>query len=383
MTRVLHAITPGDHFSPRTGSAIPTVVHGLATAAQRDHIPPAFHHSVLVGASTYPQRYESAPAILYPEAQGPTRNERLADVVRGRVGLSRRATARYWAPLASAVAGDPSAVVVAHNAPILPSLLRDSPHRVVLYAHNDLFRTFGRSEAGILLDPVAAIVCVSENLVERTRAQLPRRLHDRVVAVGNGVDAQQFAPRNTIEPRDRLRILFVGRVVAEKGPDVLLEAAASLAGQDVEILVVGSYGFDPKAPLSPYERDLRALADRSPVPVQFLPFVPRSDLPALLAEADILVVPSRWAEPSGLTVGEGMASGLAVIASDVGGIPEVLGDAGILVPPGDPRALAAALADLVADRAELNALRSRARARAVSRDWSWSWSALKRVLVEL
>ena len=61
------------------------------------------------------------------------------------------------------------------------------------------------------------------------------------------------------------------------------------------------------------------LADGLRPNVKFVPFVDRSALPSLLRTADVLVVPSRWAEPSGLTVGEGLATGLPVIASLVGG----------------------------------------------------------------
>ncbi len=81
----------------------------------------------------------------------------------------------------------------------------------------------------------------------------------------------------------------------------------------------------------------------------FQPFVDRDALPPLLRTADVLVVPSRWAEPSGLTVGEGLATGLPIIASRVGGIPEVLGSAGILVEPDDAAGLSAALRRLADD----------------------------------
>jgi glycosyltransferase involved in cell wall biosynthesis len=378
MTRIIHAITPGDHFSPRTGSAIPTVVHGLASASGQD---PAWEHAVLLDRSTYAPRYPSARVIEYTGASGPSAVERVADPLLARWGRPRRATERYWRPLAAALAHEEPAVVIAHNAPVLPSLVRESPHRVVLYAHNELFRTIGHAEARRLLDPVAAIVCVSEHLAVSTRSRLPATLHDRIHVVGNGVDTAQFPARSRDRADGPLRIVFLGRVVEEKGPDVLLEAAASLGRTDLEILVVGSYGFDPAAPLSPYESGLRALAARTGLAVTFQPFSPRAALPGLLADADVMVVPSRWPEPSGLTVGEGMSTGLVVVASRAGGIPEVLGDAGILVPPGDAIALAAALDRVASDPALRRDLGIRARTRAEQHDWAWSWSALKRVLV--
>ena len=116
-------------------------------------------------------------------------------MARGRLGLPRSAVARYYGPAVDAVMGRPPSVVLAHNAPVVPWLLRDSPHRVVLYAHNDLLRTFSRSESARMLGDVAAIVCVSESLADRTRRQLPEQLARRVHVVRNGVDARHVLAR--------------------------------------------------------------------------------------------------------------------------------------------------------------------------------------------
>ena len=177
--------------------------------------------------------------------------------------------------------------------------------------------------------------------------------------------------------------MFVGRMVALKGPDVLLAAAARLRRDDVEIVLVGSHGFDRDAPLTAYERRLRTLAAASGVPVSFEPFSQRERLADLLRTADIMVVPSRWQDPCPLTIGEGMASGLPVIASRVGGVPEVIGSAGILLSSDDPAALARSISEL-ADHPELRRRISiDARQRATDHDWSWAWSNLRGVLTGL
>jgi glycosyltransferase involved in cell wall biosynthesis len=146
------------------------------------------------------------------------------------------------------------------------------------------------------------------------------------------------------------------------------------------VVIVGRPGFAADAPLSGHERELRRLAEASGADVRFQTFVPRAELPALLRTADVFVVPSRWPDPSPLTVGEALATGLPVIASRIGGIPEAIGDAGILVPPDDPGALADALRGLIGDGARRAALVQAARARAEARDWSWSWRQLESVL---
>lgn len=390
MTDVFHVITPGDHFSPRTGSAIPTVVDGLAAAAVRDEAP--FRHFVVLDRTTMTPRYDSAAVIEYAGALVPTRRERAMDLARGRVGLSRTAVARYYEPVAEAIRTRAPAFVLAHNAPVLPWLLRDTGHRVVLYAHNDVLRTYTRRESARMLHSVAAIVCVSDSLAERTRASLPARLAERVRVVPNGIDCERFRPATdgerpaAITGDARLRVVFVGRMTAEKGPDVLIRAAERLGRPDLEVLLVGSRGFARDAPLSPYEQELRRLAGEataaSGAGIRFEPFVDRSALPALLRSADLLVVPSRWAEPSGLTAAEGLATGLPVIVSRVGGLPDVVGSAGVLVEPDDPAALAEAIAVLADDAEARKRMSERARAHAVARDWSWAWSKLRRVLEE-
>lgn len=383
VTDVVHVITPGDHFSPRTGSAIPTVVHGLAAASWTDTDWPS-NQFVAIEASTYQPRYDSATAIEYMGVRPPLGRERLADVVLARLGRPRRSVAASYRPISGTLSERPPAIVLAHNAPILPWLLRDSPHRVVLYAHNDLLRTFSRSEAGRVLRTAAAIVCVSESLAERTRRALPRRLASLVHVVENGVDAVRFSPVagvSTIRSTSTgLRVMFVGRMVAEKGPDVLVRAAAILGRNDLEFVFVGSQGFDRSIAMSRYEQHLRRLASESSARITFEPFVDRGTVAETLRTADILVVPSRWAEPSGLTVGEGLATGLPVVASRVGGIPEAMGSAGVLIPPDDPVALAGSLEALACDAGLRARLGAAGRARAVARDWSWAWSNLRDIL---
>ena len=386
MTDVVHVITPGDHFSPRTGSAIPTVVHGLSASAAADPRERRFEPHVLIDESTLHPRYGSATVLEYRGAGLPGRRERILDLVLGRLGRQRTGAAKAFRPLADELMRRPRGIVIAHNAPVLPSLLEHSAHQIVLYAHNDLLRTYSRSEADRALGGVSAIVCVSEALAARTRRSLSPALAGRVGVVENGVDCAQFFPAagRDEDGGDRpLRVLFIGRMVPEKGADVLLRAAALTRRDDLEFVLVGSQGFDRGAELSRYERTLRELAQASRAPVRFEPFVDRESLPSLLRAADVLVVPSRWAEPSGLTAGEGLATGLPVIVSRVGGLPEVVGTAGMYVTPDDPQALADRIAELADDPLQRRDLSDRARARALDRDWAWAWSNLRRVLEEV
>ena len=373
--RLVHVITPGDHFSPSTGSAVPTVVHGLSAATPAGAPRPA----VAVARGTYPDRYTSADVLEYDE-RPPRRTDRYADLLAART-LGRRpaAAARFGAALADQGAWDPAAVLV-HNAPQGVPVVDGARHVPVLYAHNQLLRTYSQREVRRTLGGAARIVCVSEFLAGATADYLPPGLRDRVAVVRNGVDTDAFRPPPHWERRDRLEVTFVGRMLRDKGADVLLDALAALDRPDIHATLVGSAGFDPHAAPTPYEtevaRSAAALGDR----VTRHPFVPRDEVARLLARADVVVVPSRWAEPLALTVLEGMAAGAATVGSAVGGIPEQLGDAGIAVPPDDAGALAEVLGALADDESLLARSRSAAREHALTRTWHRSYDDLASAL---
>lgn len=366
--RHIHVLTPGDHFSPRTGSAIPTVVHGLAGAT-----PPSLPRaSVVVAEGTYPDRYPSADVIEYAPVPG-HRLDRYADAAMSRVGLGRPSARRSFAATVEDQASWAPSVVFAHNAPALVPLVAPR-HEPVLYAHNDLLRTYGPAEAYRTLRQARAVVCVSRFLAERMRPRLDARVAGKLRVVRPGVDTDFFRPRDPGLGTERrsgepVRVVFVGRMLPEKGAHVVLAALAALDRDDIQAVFVGSHGFDPTAPPTRYESEIRARAAALRRPAEALPFQPRAQIAELLGGADVAVVPSMWPEPAGLTVLEGMASGAAVIASRVGGIPELAGDAATLVPPDDADALAQVLEGWATDRAALSRARYACRAHAEAHGW--------------
>jgi glycosyltransferase involved in cell wall biosynthesis len=157
-------------------------------------------------------------------------------------------------------------------------------------------------------------------------------------------------------------ILFFGLLRPYKGIDVLLEAFRSVRG--AELWIVGN----PRMPVEP----LRRLAERVPGPVRFVPrFITDPEIPALFRRADIVALPYRDIEQSGV-VYTALAFGKPMVLSAVGGLPELARDHGAarIVPPNNPAALAQALGELVGDESARDELAAAAK-RAASGPYSW------------
>jgi glycosyltransferase involved in cell wall biosynthesis len=150
-------------------------------------------------------------------------------------------------------------------------------------------------------------------------------------------------------------VLAVGRLVPQKGFATLIEAAASWRDLGAHVMIAGS---------GPIEGALRARARALGVDVTFAGH--RSDVPSLLAAADVFVLPSVW-EGQSLAVQEALRAGVPVVASRVGAIGSVTGtDAALLVSPGDVPALAAAVRSVLTDGELAARLRAAALIRAAS-----------------
>lgn len=174
----------------------------------------------------------------------------------------------------------------------------------------------------------------------------------RSVAIANGFSADRchlvpfFVERPAVPPAraSTATVVFVGRIVPDKGLDVLLRALA-LVTDDWERLLVAGDGWS--------RQECERLAHRLGLSerVRFLGEVDGDELREVLLEARVVAVPSRWPEPFGIVGLEAMAQSRPVVASDIGGIPEWLdhGETGLLVRPGDKTAFAEALVTLLRD----------------------------------
>lgn len=155
---------------------------------------------------------------------------------------------------------------------------------------------------------------------------------------------------------DRPLLLAVGRLEAAQGYDLLLDAAERWAVLEPSPLVAVAGEGGQRAAL---ERRIEA----GRLPVMLLGR--RDDVPELLAAADLVVLPSRW-EARALIAQEALHAGVPLVATDVGGMRELVGDAAVLVPYGDPGALAAAVTSLLGDADRRAALSIAGRAQAAT-----------------
>lgn len=188
--------------------------------------------------------------------------------------------------------------------------------------------------------------------------------------LGLGVDVERFGrgERPASAPGGAaLRVGYVGRLEPHKGVDVVVEAIARVPGSVLELV-----GDGPERDrLDGLIRRL-GLGERA----RIAGFTPPAELPSVYRRFDVVAVPSidtpGWVEQFGRVAVEAMASGVPVVASCSGSLPEVVGGAGVLVPPGDVEALAASLRDLAADPGRRADLARRGRERAQR----WSWDAI-------
>lgn len=178
-----------------------------------------------------------------------------------------------------------------------------------------------------------------------------------------GVDPDRFSPAPQRPANACLRIGFAGRLVEEKGVRVLLAACARLRGEWRLQLV----GDGPLREAVRAEAVALGLGER----VELLGSQPSAAMPGLLRSWDVLALPSltrpNWKEQFGRALVEAMACGLAVAGSNSGEIPNVIGEAGLVVPEGDAEALAAALQRLLDDPGLRRELGRRGRERVLAR----------------
>jgi glycosyltransferase involved in cell wall biosynthesis len=203
------------------------------------------------------------------------------------------------------------------------------------------------------------VLCVSADLLARMRMLGANALQFDVPAPERPAPAAADVAKTRAElsPDGRPVVLTVARLAPQKGLDVLIDAATRWRDRDPQprTVIAGD---------GPLSGELRTRAHQGGADVMFLGA--RDDVPALLAAADVVVVPSRW-EARALIIQEAMRSGRPIVASRVGGTADLTGtDGALLVPPGEAGALASAVAAVLDDTSLAARLGTAAKARSAT-----------------
>ncbi|WP_181441983.1 glycosyltransferase family 4 protein [Swingsia samuiensis] len=284
------------------------------------------------------------------------------------VGLSYPPYVPYLAPLSlkykmaclHAIFAHKPSLVEVHNKPDLAySLARLLPVRLILHNDPQTMRGAKTPQKRLRIAQKLLVCGVSEWVVSRFKdgdASFPPD-----IAIQHNYLDMAALPKG--KPRVNT-VLFAGRVVADKGVDVFVQAWAQCRNlfPDWEAVIIGADRFGPHSPETPFLRALRKEAQKSGVTL--LGYQSHEDVLNAMRQASIVVVPSRWPEPFGMTALEAMGCGAAVIASSAGALPEVVGDTAILVEPGNETALSDALKNLMNNPALRKELGHRAQLRA-------------------
>jgi alpha-maltose-1-phosphate synthase len=277
----------------------------------------------------------------------------------------------------------------ANLAGYLASLLYAVPHVVTVHSLEPL-RPWKAEQLGggyalsswcerTAVESATAVIAVSDGMRADVLAAYPALVPERVRVIRNGIDTREYAPDPQIDVLERYgvdpsrpSVVFVGRVTRQKGLPVLLHAAGRI-DPTAQLVICAGQADTPEL-----EAEVEALASqlreyRSGV-TWLSGMLPKREVIQLLSHATVFVCPSLY-EPLGIVNLEAMACGAAVVASRVGGIPEVVadGETGLLVPPDEAGALAEAINTLVRNPGRAAAMGRLGRDRAIN---EFGWSAV-------
>jgi phosphatidylinositol alpha-mannosyltransferase len=274
-----------------------------------------------------------------------------------------------WRRIRSAMRSFQPDLIHAHE-PLTPStsmlavLAAEAP--VVATFHASLDRSRLMELAGPALRQVSGRIDAAVAVSDAAASFVRRVVRVPLEIVPNGVDVRAFSePGRPVEGLPAgPKILWVNRLDPQKGFEIMLRAFERLASEvgDVHLLVAGD-GRD-RVLLRSLPGDLRSRILR-------LGTIPHEALPRYQAAADVFVSPATGQESFGIVLVEAMAAGVPVVASDIEGYREVVRDGvdGLLVPPNDPNALAAAIRRVLSEPELAAALKTEGRSRAQAFSW--------------
>lgn len=234
--------------------------------------------------------------------------------------------------------GEYDVIIVENRAEYAIPLFKVAKGKLILHLHNDILNIETKNATKIL-SCYEKVFTVSNYIKSRV---LTIKDTDKVVTLYNGIDSNKFDKNNytSIYESERTKysiskedtvILYTGRVIESKGVKELIEAFIQLTEyKNVKLLIVGSANFGESV-TDAFLLSIKELAQKAKENIIFTGYIDYDRLPILYSIADISVIPSIGIEAAGQTVLEASSTGNAIITSDSGGIPELIGCNGIII----------------------------------------------------
>lgn len=227
---------------------------------------------------------------------------------------------------------DENTIIEIHNRPYLINKIKSKlkkSHILTHFFHNDPLQMKGSksiTERKNLLLNLDKIYCVSEYIKRRFLTGISKN-HAKVVVLYNGVKR-----KHRVFPKKKKLVIFVGRIVEEKGVHLFANAIKEIYNlfEKWEFKIIGS----PRLGINTfdnYSKKIKNDFERLGKRAKMSGFIDSTNLNQIVSKSSIIVIPSTWQEPFGLVAAEAMSHGTAIIASNVGGLPEIIKKHGILI----------------------------------------------------
>lgn len=200
--------------------------------------------------------------------------------------------------------------------------------RYYYHCHNEFPGTYGCSE---IIKSTKKIICVS-NFIANSIANLMNMPSDKFIVLRNCIDVKRFSNELNFDEKRKLKekygikdnekiLLFTGRITPEKGVKELVESLKNVSNQNYKLLILGSALNELKTKTK-YQEEIENIVQTISSKVIFTGFIKYEEINKFYSIADIAVLPSIWDDPAPLTVIESLVSGLPIITTNSGGIPE-------------------------------------------------------------